>query len=42
MAVGPTEAEHVLCPVILAYGTDGTVLLEQEIDQYTSSSYGHG
>lgn len=36
------DVERILRPVILAYGTDGTVLLEQEIDRYASSSYGHG
>ena len=34
------DVERILRPVILAYGADGTVLLEQEIDRYASSSYG--
>ena len=40
--VAEWDAERVLRPVIFAYGADGTVLLEQEIDRYASSSYGHG
>lgn len=36
------DVERILRPVVLAYDADGAMLLEQEIDQYASSSYGHG